>query len=73
MVVAADWGGDPSGLDAAELLAARRHDVTLAIASVSAGEGVHQYRRNLYLQRLYRAGVDDPPAHHELTGAPTAR
>ncbi|HZO50309.1 MAG TPA: FAD-dependent oxidoreductase [Gaiellaceae bacterium] len=56
-VVVADWGGDPSGLDAAELLATRGHDVTLAIASAAAGEGVHQYRRNLYLQRLYRAGA----------------
>ena len=67
-VVVADWGGDPSGLDAAELLAERGHDVTLAIASVSVGEGVHQYRRNLYLQRLYRAGVAIVQ-HHELRGA----
>jgi pyruvate/2-oxoglutarate dehydrogenase complex dihydrolipoamide dehydrogenase (E3) component len=56
-VVVADWGGDPSGLDAAELLAAAGKDVTLAVASVSVGELVHQYRRNLYLRRLYRAGV----------------
>lgn len=64
-VVVADWGGDPSGLDAAELLAAQGCDVTLAIASVAPGEGVHQYRRNLYLQRLYRAGVTIVH-HHEL-------
>jgi 2,4-dienoyl-CoA reductase-like NADH-dependent reductase (Old Yellow Enzyme family)/thioredoxin reductase len=57
-VVVADWGGDPSGLDAAELLRTAGNEVTLAVASVAAGEGVHQYRRNLYLQRLYRAGVD---------------
>jgi 2,4-dienoyl-CoA reductase-like NADH-dependent reductase (Old Yellow Enzyme family)/thioredoxin reductase len=57
-VVVADWGGDPSGLDAAELLRAAGNEVTLAVAAVSVGEGVHQYRRNLYLQRLYRAGVD---------------
>jgi 2,4-dienoyl-CoA reductase-like NADH-dependent reductase (Old Yellow Enzyme family) len=57
-VVVADWGGDPGGLDAAELLAANGHDVTLAVASVAVAEGVHQYRRNLYLQRLYRAGVE---------------
>jgi 2,4-dienoyl-CoA reductase-like NADH-dependent reductase (Old Yellow Enzyme family)/thioredoxin reductase len=56
-VLVADWGGDPSGLDAAELLAAGGNDVTLAIASVTVGEAVHQYRRNLYLQRLYGAGV----------------
>jgi hypothetical protein len=53
-VVVADWGGDPSGLDAAEVLALAGNDVTLAVASVAVGEGVHQYRRNLYLQRLYR-------------------
>jgi hypothetical protein len=32
--------------------------VTLCVAAVSFGESVHQYRRNLYLQRLYRAGVE---------------
>jgi pyruvate/2-oxoglutarate dehydrogenase complex dihydrolipoamide dehydrogenase (E3) component len=67
-VVVADWGGDPSGLDAAEVLAARGFEVTLAIASVSVGEGVHQYRRNLYLQRLYRAGVTILQ-HQELRAA----
>ena len=67
-VVVADWGGDPSGLDVAELLAARGLDVTLAVASVAVGEAVHQYRRNLYLQRLYRAGVTILH-HHELRSA----
>jgi len=64
-VLVADWGGDPSGLDAAELLAAARKEVTLIVSSVSVGELVHQYRRNLYLQRLYRAGVRILH-HHEL-------
>jgi hypothetical protein len=32
------------------------------------GEAVHQYRRNLYLQRLYRAGVH-VLQHHALAGA----
>ena len=54
-VVVADWGGDPAGLDAAEVLAAAGNEVTLAVASVAVGELVHQYRRNLYLHRLYRA------------------
>jgi pyruvate/2-oxoglutarate dehydrogenase complex dihydrolipoamide dehydrogenase (E3) component len=67
-VVVADWGGDPSGLDAAELLAAADNTVTLAVASVTLGEAVHQYRRNLYLQRLYRAGVEILQ-HRELVGA----
>lgn len=55
--VVADWGGDPSGLAAAELLAARGFQVTVALAAVAAGESIHQYTRNLYLERLYRAGV----------------
>ena len=41
---------------------------TLAVASVTVGETVHQYRRNLYLQRLYRAGVVILH-HHELDSA----
>ncbi|MET0202257.1 MAG: FAD-dependent oxidoreductase [Gaiellaceae bacterium] len=64
-VLVADWGGDPGGLDAAELLAAAGKEVTLTVSSVSVGELVHQYRRNLYLQRLYRAGVRILH-HHEL-------
>jgi pyruvate/2-oxoglutarate dehydrogenase complex dihydrolipoamide dehydrogenase (E3) component len=52
-----DWGGDQSGLDAAEVLAAAGKEVTLAVAAAGAAESVHQYRRNLYLQRLYRAGI----------------
>jgi 2,4-dienoyl-CoA reductase-like NADH-dependent reductase (Old Yellow Enzyme family)/thioredoxin reductase len=67
-VLVADWGGDPGGLDAAEVLAAAGKDVTLAVASVAVGELVHQYRRNLYLQRLYRAGVRILH-HHELESA----
>ncbi len=67
-VVVADWGGDPGGLDAAELLAAAGNAVTFAVESVAVGEAVHQYRRNLYLQRLYRAGVEI--LHHlELVSA----
>ena len=67
-VLVADWGGDPSGLDAAEVLAAAGKRVTLAVASVAVGELVHQYRRNLYLQRLYRAGVHDPPPSRARVG-----
>jgi NADPH-dependent 2,4-dienoyl-CoA reductase/sulfur reductase-like enzyme len=67
-VVVADWGGDPGGLDAAEVLAAADRQVTLVVGSVAVGELVHQYRRNLYLQRLYRAGVE--LVHHlELESA----
>jgi 2,4-dienoyl-CoA reductase-like NADH-dependent reductase (Old Yellow Enzyme family)/thioredoxin reductase len=64
----ADWGGDPAGLGVAETLAAHGHAVTLAVAAVAIGESLHQYRRNLALQRLYRLGVEIR-MHHELAGA----
>jgi pyruvate/2-oxoglutarate dehydrogenase complex dihydrolipoamide dehydrogenase (E3) component len=67
-MLVADWGGDPLGLNAAELLAAAGHRVTLCVSSVAVGEALHQYRRNLFLQRLYRAGVEIVQ-HHELIGA----
>jgi 2,4-dienoyl-CoA reductase-like NADH-dependent reductase (Old Yellow Enzyme family)/thioredoxin reductase len=67
-VVVADWGGDATGFDVAEVLVGAGKLVTLALASAAAGEGVHQYARNLYLARLYEAGVR--LVHHvELTGA----
>jgi 2,4-dienoyl-CoA reductase-like NADH-dependent reductase (Old Yellow Enzyme family)/thioredoxin reductase len=66
-VVVADWGGDPGGLDAAELLASAGNTVTLVVESVAIGEAVHQYRRNLYLQRLYRAEVE--LVHHLAIGS----
>lgn len=56
-VVVADWGGDAAGLDCAELLNAAGNEVALAVASVAVGEALHQYQRNLYLARLYRAGI----------------
>lgn len=71
-VLVADWGGDPAGLDAAEVLAAAGKRVTLAVSSVAVGELVHQYRRNLYLQRLYRADVRILH-HHELAPGPVLR
>jgi NADPH-dependent 2,4-dienoyl-CoA reductase/sulfur reductase-like enzyme len=57
-VLVADWGGDPTGLDCAELLAAAGCEVTLAVASTAVGESLHSYRRALYLARLYKAGVN---------------
>ena len=66
-IVVADWGGDASGLDAAELLAASGYQVALAIGSAAFGQSLHQYQRNLYAARLYRAGVE--LWHHlELAG-----
>ena len=42
--------------------------MTLAVGSYGVGEGLHQYRRALYLERLYRAGVEI--RHHlQLCGA----
>ena len=67
-VVVADWGGDPSGLDSAEVLASEGADLVLAVASYGVGEGLHHYRRAHYLDRLYSAGVEI--RHHlRLTGA----
>jgi pyruvate/2-oxoglutarate dehydrogenase complex dihydrolipoamide dehydrogenase (E3) component len=57
-VVVADWGGDATGLDAAEVLAASGFEVALAVGSAAFGEGLHQYQRNLYAARLYRAGIE---------------
>jgi 2,4-dienoyl-CoA reductase-like NADH-dependent reductase (Old Yellow Enzyme family)/thioredoxin reductase len=57
-VVVADWGGDASGLASAELLARAGNDVVLAVGSATLGETLHQYQRNLYAQRLYRARVE---------------
>ena len=71
-VVVADWGGGAAGLAASELLEAAGNDVVLAVGSASFGEGLHQYQRNLYAQRLYRAGVRIE--HHlELVGAERGR
>ncbi|HET7171166.1 MAG TPA: FAD-dependent oxidoreductase [Gaiellales bacterium] len=57
-VVVSDWGGDWTGLDAAEALAARGARVRLVTSAVAFGEAVHQYQRNLYLARLDEAGVE---------------
>ena len=57
-VVVSDWGGDWTGLDTAEALAARGAQVRLVTSAVAFGEGVHQYQRNLYLARLDDAGVE---------------
>jgi 2,4-dienoyl-CoA reductase-like NADH-dependent reductase (Old Yellow Enzyme family)/thioredoxin reductase len=70
--VVADWGGDPSGLAAADVLAARGLEVTVALAAIAPGESIHQYTRNVYLERLYRAGIR--LEHHlELAAADAGR
>ncbi len=56
--VVLDWGGDWAGLDAAELLRAEGFEVTLVCAAIHPGESLHQYQRNLYLRRVYSAGVN---------------
>ena len=45
------------GSRCAELLAAAGLEVSLVVAAVAVGEAIHQYLRNVYLERLYRAGV----------------
>jgi 2,4-dienoyl-CoA reductase-like NADH-dependent reductase (Old Yellow Enzyme family)/thioredoxin reductase len=56
-VLVADWGGEPTGLDCAELLAAEGREVTLVTAAPMPGFSVHQYASHQYLARLERAGV----------------
>jgi hypothetical protein len=57
-VLVSDWGGDWTGLDVAEALAARGAQVRLMTSAIAFGQGVHQYQRNLYLARLDEAGVE---------------
>jgi NADPH-dependent 2,4-dienoyl-CoA reductase/sulfur reductase-like enzyme len=58
-VTIADWGGDWTGLAVAEVLATRGGaDVRLVTSAASFGETVHQYQRNLYLERLDGHGVE---------------
>ncbi|MGN6379472.1 MAG: FAD-dependent oxidoreductase [Gaiellales bacterium] len=52
-----DWGGDWTGMDTAEVLAARGVEVRLATAGPGFPDVIHQYQRNLYLERLDLAGV----------------
>ncbi len=68
-VIVSDWGGDPAGLDCAELLAAAGCEVTLAVGAVMPGETVHQYARNQYLGRLARAGVTIADRHALVSAA----
>jgi len=71
-VVVADWGGDAAGLACAEVLTAAGNEVTLAVGSAALGEVLHQYQRNVYAARLYRAGVRIE--HHlELAGTERGR
>ena len=56
-ILVADWGGEWAGLDAAEVLAAVGHAVTLACAASVVGEACHQYQRALYLSRFDDLGV----------------
>lgn len=64
-VLIADWGGGWDGLDATERLAGAGCEVTLACAATVPGETLHQYQRNLYLQRLDELGIEILH-HHEL-------
>jgi pyruvate/2-oxoglutarate dehydrogenase complex dihydrolipoamide dehydrogenase (E3) component len=57
-VVIADWGGDATALDCAEVLTAAGRDVVLAVGSVTPAETLHQYTRNVYIGRLCRLGID---------------
>jgi NADPH-dependent 2,4-dienoyl-CoA reductase/sulfur reductase-like enzyme len=56
--VVADWEADWTGLAVAEVLAARGVEVRLVHRAVAVGEAIHQYQRNLYIERLDLAGVE---------------
>jgi pyruvate/2-oxoglutarate dehydrogenase complex dihydrolipoamide dehydrogenase (E3) component len=57
-VVVADWGGDATALDCAEVLTAAGCEVVLAVGSITPAETLHQYTRNVYLGRLCRLGIE---------------
>jgi pyruvate/2-oxoglutarate dehydrogenase complex dihydrolipoamide dehydrogenase (E3) component len=57
-VVIADWGGDGTALDCAEVLKAAGREVVLAVGSVTPAETLHQYMRNVYIGRLCRLGIE---------------
>ncbi|MSX02869.1 MAG: oxidoreductase [Actinobacteria bacterium] len=57
-VVVWEWGGDWTGMIAAEMLAVAGNRVRFVSGSAAFGEGMHQYQRNLYLGRLDELGVE---------------
>jgi 2,4-dienoyl-CoA reductase-like NADH-dependent reductase (Old Yellow Enzyme family)/thioredoxin reductase len=57
-IVVADWGGDATALDCAEVLTAAGREVVLAVGSITPAETLHQYTRNIYIGRLCRLGID---------------
>ena len=65
--VVADWGGDPPVSTPQSSSPRRKHAVTLAVASVTVGETVHQYREtSISSGCTERAWVLH---HRELVGA----
>jgi hypothetical protein len=71
-VLVSDWGGDWTGLDGAETLATRGAAVRLALAAPGFPDVVHQYQRNLYLERLDRLGVELVPHLQPVALSPGA-
>ncbi len=57
-IVVADWGGDATALDCAEVLKAAGREVVLAVGSIMPAETLHQYTRNIYIGRLCRLGIE---------------
>ena len=64
-VLIADWAGDWPGLDVADILADAGKSVQFASSTLYPGEALHQYVRNVFLERMYRKGVTLTP-HHAL-------
>jgi 2,4-dienoyl-CoA reductase-like NADH-dependent reductase (Old Yellow Enzyme family)/thioredoxin reductase len=56
-VVILDWGGDPTALSCADMLATAGKDVILASAAATIGLSLGSFISSVYLERLYAIGV----------------
>lgn len=62
-----DLGGDWAGIEASLYLAEKGKNVTLVTTKLHIGQEVHQYLRNEYMKRLYKAHVK-MVTHHDFGG-----
>lgn len=62
VVLVSDWGGEPAGLDCAELALERGSKVHYAFAGDMPGVNIHQYQRFGYLGRIDVAECSVHPA-----------
>jgi 2,4-dienoyl-CoA reductase-like NADH-dependent reductase (Old Yellow Enzyme family)/thioredoxin reductase len=57
-IVTLDWGGDPTALACADVLATAGKQVILASAAATIGLSLGSFISSLYLERLYGIGVE---------------